>query len=283
MLRAAPETTRLYIADGTGGADFPDFLRALHPTRILSPPTLPPLLGPPAFAANGALIVHALANPGNHPVLAETASGAVLARQNFDAAGNAIISLPPSLQNRIARLALAGSQTAGGTALTDSALHTTLAGLDTRSANAETPYLGTLYYLRRALPASARTRHRHAGALARRPCRPDLPRRHAALRRRAGRGKALYRGGRRAGALRRTADRRPAGRCRRRPAIERRPQARRRADLEQHPKPLAPFPAASPFAGLTRDAKITVSQQILADPTQLDPATVWASLRTARR
>ncbi len=278
VLRAAPETTRLYIADGTGGADFPDFLRALHPTRILSPPTLPPLLGPPAFAANGALIVHALANPGNHPVLAETASGAVLARQNFDAAGNATISLPPSLQNRIARLALAGSQTAGGTALTDSALHTILAGLDTRSANAETPYLGSLYYLRRALPASARivtgTLEQlladHAGLifLADTPlsaAEQDAARRYIE----AGGVLVRFAGPQTADLLDAVAadpllsgDRRLGG-----------------ALTWSKPEPLAPFPAASPFAGLTWDAKITVAQQILADPTQLDPATVWASLR----
>ena len=48
--------------------------------------------------------------------------------------GNAVFALPPSLQNGIARLVLAGDPTAGATALADSSLHTTLAGLDASSA-----------------------------------------------------------------------------------------------------------------------------------------------------
>ena len=51
VLRSAPERTRFYLADGIRGDDFPAFLQALHPTRILSPFTLPPLLGPPTLSA----------------------------------------------------------------------------------------------------------------------------------------------------------------------------------------------------------------------------------------
>ena len=163
--------------------------------------------------------MHAFSNPGDQPVLAETATGAVLARQAFGPSGDAVIfALPPSLQNRIARLVLAGSPTAGGTALTDSTLHTTLAGLDTRSANAETPFLGTLYYLRRALPASTRITTgtlpqliaAHPGLI----FLTDTPLSAAEQDARP----ALCRGRRRAGPLRRAADRRYARHADRRPA-----------------------------------------------------------------
>jgi hypothetical protein len=277
LLRSAPERARFYLADGVGGDGFAAFLLALHPTDILSPFTLPPLLGPPALDPGGGLVVHAISNPGDQPLLAETATGAVLARQAFNRSGNAVFALPPSLQNRIARLVLTGAPTAGGTVLTDSTLHTTLAGLDTRSANAETPFLGTLYYLRRALPASthittatlpqliaahpglifltdtplatdeqAAARHyvEAGGVLVRfaGPETADMPDSLTA--------DPLLRGDRRlGGALSWTT-----------------------------PEPLAPFPATSPFAGLMPDLKITVSRQILADPASLDPATVWASL-----
>jgi hypothetical protein len=277
LLRSAPERTRYYLADGTDGDDFSAFLGALHPTRILKPFTLPPLLGPPTLSANGGLTVHATSDPGDQPLLAETATGAVLARQSFGPSGNASFSLPPSLQNRIARLVLAGEQTAGGTALTDSALHTILAGLDTRSAKAETPFLGTLYYLRRALPTSARIATgtltqlvtAHAGVI----FLTDTPLSAAeqdAARRYVEAGGVLVRfAGPQTADMPDTLSADPLLRGDRRLGG---------ALSWTTPETLAPFPAASPFAGLTPDPKITVSRQILADPTSLDPATVWASL-----
>ncbi|HEY1856706.1 DUF4159 domain-containing protein [Acidocella sp.] len=277
ILRAAPESTRFYLADGISGDGFSVFLQALHPTRILTPFTLPPLLGTPALGPNGSLTVHAFSDPGDQPVLAETATGAVLARQSFRPSGDAAFSLPPSLQNRIARLVLAGSQTAGGTALTDSALHTTLAGLDTRSANAETPFLGTLYYLRRALPASTRITTgtlpqliaAHAGLIFLTDTPLSAAEQDEARLYVEGGGMLVRFAGPQTGDLPDTLTADPLLRGDRRLGG---------ALSWTTPETLAPFPAASPFAGLTLDPKITVSRQILADPAGLDPATVWASL-----
>ncbi len=167
--------------------------------------------------------------------------------------------------------------TAGGTALADASLHTTLAGLDTRSANAETPFLGALYYLRRALPATTRIT---TGAL------PQLIAAHpglifladtplsaadqAAARRYVEAGGVLVRfAGPQTADMpdSLTADPLLSGDRRLGGALS-----------WTTPETLASFPAASPFAGLTSDPKITVSRQILADPGSLDPATVWASL-----
>jgi hypothetical protein len=277
LLRSAPESTRFYLADGIGSDDFPAFLQALHPTRILKPLTLPPLLGAPALGPNGSLIVHAISNPGDQPLLAETATGAVLARQAFARSGNASFSLPPALQNRIARLVLAGSQTAGGTVLTDSALHTTLAGLDTRSATAETPFLGTLYYLRRALPASTRVTTgtlpqligAHAGLIFLTDTPLSTAEQDQARRYVEGGGMLVRFAGPQTADMPDTLNADPLLRGDRRLGG---------ALSWTTPEPLAPFPATSPFAGLTPDPKITVSRQILADPAGLDPATVWASL-----
>ncbi|HTJ90508.1 MAG TPA: DUF4159 domain-containing protein [Acidocella sp.] len=277
LLRSAPERTRFYLADGSGGDDFSAFLRALHPTRILKPFTLPPLLGPPTLAPNGRLIVHAISNPGEEPVLAETATGVVLARQAFNASGNAVFALPPSLQNGIARLVLAGDPTAGATALADSSLHTTLAGLDTSSAKAETPFLGTLYYLRRALPASTRiTTGTLAQLIAAHPgviFLTDTPlsaTEQDAARRYVEAGGVLVRF-----AGPQTAD--MPDRLNADPLL--RGDRRLGGALSwTTAETLAPFPAASPFAGLTPDHKVTVSRQLLADPAGLAPGTVWASL-----
>ncbi|HVE21643.1 MAG TPA: DUF4159 domain-containing protein [Acidocella sp.] len=277
LVRDAPERTRFYLADGVGGDNFPAFLQALHPTRILKPFTLPPLLGPPTLGPDGGLRVHAISNPGGQPLLAETATGTILARQEFTSSGDAVFTLPPGLQNRIARLVLAGDPTAGGTALADSSLHTTLAGLDMRSANADTPFLGALYYLRRALPASTRITTgtlpqliaAHPGLIFLTDTPLDAAGQEAArhyveaggvLVRFAGPETADRQDNFTADPLLR-GDRRLGG-----------------ALSWTTPETLSPFPAASPFAGLAPDPKVTVSRQILADPGSLDPATVWASL-----
>jgi hypothetical protein len=41
---------------------------------------------------------------------------------------------------------------------------------------------------------------------------------------------------------------------------------------------IATFPAASPLNGIPTDQNASISRQVLADPTRLDPTTVWATL-----
>lgn len=46
------------------------------------------------------------------------------------------------------------------------------------------------------------------------------------------------------------------------------------------PQPLAPFDDASPFAGLTIPADVTINRQVLADPAKLTPSVdIWARLK----
>jgi hypothetical protein len=278
-LQSATETTRLYLADGiTDGPAFPRFLKTLHPTRTIRPDSLPPLLGPPSLAPNGTLTLHAISNPSHAALRAESSTGDVLADVPFDAAGNATIALPRTVANRITKFTLDGPPTAGGTSLNDSTTHTTLTGLATGSRNAETPFLGTLYYLRRALPHGAElatgkfddllTDHPGLIILADTPLTPSE---QIAAKAYLAAGGILVRF---AGPLTAAApdalsadkllsgDRRLGG-----------------ALTWTTPETLAPFPATAPFAGLPADPKVTVSQQILADPTTLDPATVWATLQ----
>jgi Domain of unknown function (DUF4159)/Aerotolerance regulator N-terminal len=277
-LQPATETTRLYLSDGiTDGPGFQSFLKTLHPNRIFSPHALPPLLAPPSLTANGHLTVHTISNPLHAALLAESANGGILARAPFDTAGNAAIDMPMPIANQITKFVLDGPPTAGGTALSDSTTHTALAALVTGSANAESPFLGTLYFLRRALPPDTQV---ITGTLERvitsKPGLIFLADTPLTQPQQAEAGNYISDGG----ILVRFAG----------PLTTESPDKFSAAPLiagDRHlggaltwttPENLAPFPTNTPFAGLSIDPKTSISQQILADPTTLDPATVWATL-----
>jgi hypothetical protein len=274
-----PGATAIYLADGiTDGPGFPAFLRALRPDRVLSDGVAASLLTQTGLTADGDIAVH-LANalPGAQ-VLAETADNAVLARTGFTPEGDAAINLPLALGSRIARLVLAGPPAAGGVLLLDGAAHGTLVALAAGSANAETPYTGALFFARRALPPGSQI---VTGSLpdliADKPgiiILADLP--LAAADQEAAQS-YLAQGGdiiRFAGPL--TADSPDA--LSPDPLL---PGDRRLggALTWTAPQSLAPFPAGSPFAGLPLDATAKITRQVLADPTQLAPSTVWARLQ----
>jgi hypothetical protein len=275
----ARERTRLYLADGIqDGKGMSAFLAALHATRSFRPATLPPLLGPAHLTASGALEIHAISNPAGAELRAVTSTGDVVAAQKPNAAGNATIQLPPALLNRIARLALTGPPTAGGTALLDAATRVTTVGLAAAAPDADTPFTGALYYLRRALPPGTQVlqgslEHLIAAKpgmilLADTPL--DATQQAAARGYLAGGGILL----RFAGPLTAASpdplnadpllsgDRRLGG-----------------ALTWTEPEHLADFAPKSPFTGLAADPHVTVSQQILADPGGLQPGTVWARLQ----
>lgn len=277
-LQSAREQTRFYLADGiTDAPGFKPFLASLHPTRIYAPPTAPPLLGPPALAPNGRITLHATGITLGQMLLAESAEGHLLASVPFDGAGNATLTLPAALRRKIARFTLAGPRTAGGTAYTDSTTQAVSAGLAAGSADASSPFLGSLYYLWRALPDSAEIiTGSFATVLASAPgimILADQPL-NAAEQQAA----SLYmrNGGiliRFAGPL--TADAPDPL------AVDPLLRGDRRlggALTWTAPEPLAPFPPDSPFAGIALDPRVTVSQQIIADPTSLEPQTIWAAL-----
>jgi hypothetical protein len=267
----------VYIADGiTGGPGFAAFMAALHPSRILSDGMTAPLLTGAQVQANGDLAVQQPAGGAGGRVLAETAAGDVLASAAFGDA-EAHLALPVALRNKVARLVLAGPGSAGGTLLLDNSVHGGVVGLLAGAGNAETPFLGSLYYVRRAVPVGSEIVTGDAAALLAAGVNviiaADAPFSAAQIQMLSG---FIENGGvliRFAGPL--TADA-PDGLA---------PDALLAGDRRlggaltwSAPQNLAPFGAASPFAGLALDKNVTVSRQILADPARLDPATIWASL-----
>ena len=282
-LAGATLRTRIYLADGiTDGPGFTRFLATLRPARILAPETPPPLLLPPTRDAEGRLIAH-VTPPGLNmarpplAVLAEQPGGGALARAVFRRDGSATIDLPLPLANRVTRLVLDGPPSAGGVYLLDAGQKARLIGLASGSGAPETPFLGPLYFLKRALPPGSQTVTGDLAALLADKADvviladvPLAPTEQRAAEAWIAAGGVLIRF---VGPLTAAApdpltpdpllpgDRRLGG-----------------ALTWTAPQHLAPFPGDSPLAGLSADSQTTVSRQILADPTQLDPATVWASL-----
>jgi hypothetical protein len=274
-LRAAPATTRIYLADGIGGAGFPAFLQALRPDRVIASGALPGLLGPPQRTGAGNLAVRLLSGPAGSVLLAEDAGGGVLGRTIFDARGNAVISLPVPVMNKITALVLDGPGSAGGTALLDGSARVVRAGLVAAGNNADTPFLGGFYFIRRALPVGAVA---VTGPLARLTAAQniiflvDVPLNSAdqaaAARFIAGGGVLV----RFAGPLTAAAP----------DPLTPDPQLagdRRLGGVLSWTTPARIGPVTSgPLAGLAADPGAVVARQVLADPVALDPATVWARL-----
>jgi hypothetical protein len=277
-LANAPGVTRIYIADGiTDGPGFAAFMRNLQPDRVLSDGVAAALLLPPQLAADGGLVAHLAAGPPSSTVLAETASGAVLARAAVGKSGDATINLPIAVSNMVARLVLEGPPSAGGTVLLDGQAHGVVAGLAGGGPSAETPYLGALFYLRRALPAGAVAVTGDLPALiADKPgviILADVPLNAAQIQSAqdwVAAGGVLIRF---AGPL--TADAPDALTPDPLLAGDRRLSG---ALTWTTPQTFAPFAETSVFHGLAPDPGVTVLRQMLADPAQLDPGTVWASL-----
>jgi hypothetical protein len=186
-----------------------------------------------------------------------------------------VIALPLPLANRVAKLVLEGPASAGGVFMLDFGAHASLVGLAANGAT-DTPFLGALFFARRALPAASQVITGDLASLI--ADRADViiladvalsaAQQQMASGWVAGGGELI----RFAGPL--TADM-PDGLA---------PDALLAGDRRlggaltwTKPQGLAPFPAASPFAGLPVGAA-TVTRQILADPTRLDAGTVWATL-----
>jgi hypothetical protein len=272
-LQSATEPTRLYIANGL--VVDANFLNLLHPARIFSPNTLPSLLGDPHLNPDGSLITHLIAGPPGQTLLAKTATGATLASAPFDAQGNATITLPPALNNQVAALTLAGPPTAGSTALLDASTRTILIGLTAGGQNAETPFLGPLYFLKRALPPGSQTATgslnsligQHPGLIILADTSLTQAEQDAAT-------AYLTQGGillRFAGPLTAAAP----------DNLTASPLLAGDRSLGgtlswTTPQALAPF--TGPLASLTPDPRVTITRQLLANPATLDPAAIWAKL-----
>ncbi|WP_158743746.1 DUF4159 domain-containing protein [Acidisphaera sp. L21] len=291
--------TVVYIADGVAAAGdeaFHTALAAIGSVTEIAPaaPTAPMLLQPRAEADRLVARVAMLPEPvaTDLAVLAQSGDGRTLARATAHAAQGATeaempIVLPPELRNRLTRLVLEGPASAGATLLLDEGFRRRPVGLVTAEAGADTPLVGSLYYLERALAPFTELRRADLHTLLQREIavivladRPLAPSEIPELQKWVQNGGLLLRF-----AGPRSADTtddlgQPANPD---PLMPERLLAEDRqlggALSWSQPAKLSAFPANSPFVGLTVPAEVTVNRQVLAEPSAQLADHTWARLQ----
>ncbi len=241
------------------------------------------LLAAEASAAGLTATLHQTPAPNSRQeqVLAETGDGRILARTVLSLAAGATVTsaridLPSELRNQLAALRLAGAPGAGSVALLDEASRRRPVGV-LAGGSSETPLLGSTFYLDRALAPFAELRRGTVPALLARPLSvlivadrdlqgPDAERIEAWVRaggfliRFAGADLGAAEGDTLLPERLLAGDRQLGG-----------------AMSWGKPQHLAPFPAG-PFAGLAVPGEVTVSRQVLAEPSASLPGATWATL-----
>ncbi len=311
----------VYLSDGLatpGDAAFVAALRAAGPvTELRSGPDGLAVLARPVTAP-GRLVARIDALP--RPVArrlslrGETGQGGTLARVDVTlpagaGTAEAAFTLPAELRNQLARLVLDGMPGPGGVRLLDEGDRRRPVGL-LAGGSGDTPLLGTLFYLRRALAPTSELREgplsqllsrqlsvliapdgtlEEAGDLAR---VADWVRQGGMLIRFAGPRLAARRSGPAAADPVANDDTDAADATQPDPAagvagsadpllpVALLGGARQLGGAMSwgHPEHPAPFPAASPFAGLAIPDEVTVSRQVLARPAADLASRSWAGL-----
>ncbi|GAA0580681.1 hypothetical protein GCM10009416_18920 [Craurococcus roseus] len=216
-------------------------------------------------------------------VLARTGDGRALARAAVPlpenaASAEAVLELPVELRNQVVRLELEGTPGAGGVLLLDERFRRRPVGLlPGAEESADTPLIGDLFYLDRALAPYAEMRRGPLDRLLSRPIavlaladRPvaEGPERDALA-------KWIEEGG----TLIRFAGPRVAERPDTLLPVPLRAERQLGGSLSwEQPQRLAPFPAGSPFAGLPVPEEVTVERQVLAEPSPRLTERSWARL-----
>jgi hypothetical protein len=287
----------IYVPDGlTDGADFDRFAAAMRDTgpvtEICCDTASAPLLLPPTSEADR-LVVHLAQAPRTTAtrasVLAQSGDGRTLARTDIAipagaAIASAPIPLPPELRNRLTRLVLEGPPSAGSVVLLDERWRRRPVGLLSGDlSTADTPFTGSIYFLKRALEPFTELREGDAATLLKRDIsvlvladRPLLagPERDA-LEAWVRKGGLLIRfaGPRTAEAATNDTD----------TLLPVRLLAGDRqlggAMSWSQPAGLALFPATSPFAGLPVTEDVKVTRQVLAEPSADLAGRTWAALQ----
>ncbi|MFS3136472.1 DUF4159 domain-containing protein [Gluconacetobacter sacchari] len=302
----------VYVSDGLAGPDDPALaaaLTALGPVEtVIDRNATIAVLTPPPAAGDQQLHVAIAALPSPHPrqltVRAEAADGGVLSLVPVPLAagarqGSATVALPAELRNRIDRLALRDMPGPAGVRLLDEGDRRRPVGL-IGVVGTDTPLVGTLFYLRRALSPTAELREGPAATLLARPLSVliapdgalDSPETRHAVTEWVRKGGMLIRF---AGPLLNgSPDHDPT-------APDSMPDAGGPPDIPPadallpvplmtgerqlggamswgKPEHLAPFPDDSPFHGLAVPADVTVSRQVLARPAADLATHSWARL-----
>ena len=287
--------TVIYLADGIAtpaDADFARALAAIGPVEERSPDPVDSLVARPPRVEADRLVarVEAIAQPIDRTlaVLAQTGDGRTLARGEalLKAGATTVdteIQLPPEIRNEIARLVVNGVSSAGAVMLLDERWKRRPVGLLAEQEGAETPLIGPLFYPRRALAPFTELREGTVSDLLSRPISAivlaDVPLQ-------AGEADALTqwvkKGGlliRFAGPLMAEASTDPAHDDPLLPVHLLAGDRQLGGALSwSEPATLAPFPPASPFAGLTVPDEVKVNRQVLAEPSAELAAHTWASL-----
>jgi len=291
-----PGTVVAYVGDGlTNGQAFAPFATALSAagpvTEVCCATTPARLLLPPASQADR-LVVRVAQAPqpslGNAIVLAQTGDGRTLARASVAlpagaAVGHADITLPTEVRNQLARLVLEGPPSAGSVVLLDERWRRRPVGLVAGDlVTADTPFLGALFFLQRALAPYTELRQGATASLLQGDLSvlvladralPAGPERDA-IQHWVEKGGLLVRF-----AGPRMADQ-PEGETD--PLV---PVKLLRGDRDLggamswgRPAGLAAFPATSPFAGLAVPHDVAVTRQVLAEPSADLASHTWAML-----
>ncbi len=286
-----------YVADGVGtGGDtaFGAALAAIGPVQDFRAETSSAMVSRPPRAESGALVARAelLPRPSATPlaILAQTGDGRTLARataivQPGATTAEAAIDLPPELRNQIARLTLEGASSAGSVMLVDERWRRRPVGLVALDAGADTPLIGPLFYVRRALAPSSELREGSLAALLTRDVSvlvladvplAGAPQDAAALDKWVSAG----------GVLIRFAGPRMAEAASGDGGVDPLLPVRLLAGDRQlggtlswsEPATLARFAASSPFAGMAIPSEVLINRQVLAEPSSQLAARTWASL-----
>ncbi|MFT9399399.1 DUF4159 domain-containing protein [Acetobacter sp.] len=301
----------IYIANGVasdGDALLAKSLQALGPVQEIRIPDSAIYALQPAHSHTGAVMGHLLALPTEAPravtVHVHTQDGGTLAVVPVTLPAKSggtdiVVDLPTTVRNRIDRLSLSGQPSAATTLLLDEGDRLRPVGLMTTGA-ADTPLIGPLFYLRRALAPTADLHEGPAATLLAQPfsvlIAPDGALADPALRQKVAEwvknGGTLIRfaGPALAGAQHDGSAAPPADAPTGTDPLDNGHDALLPVALLDGsrqlggtmtwgtPQKLAPFDASSPFHGLAIPSDVTISRQVLASPMADLSAHSWARL-----
>jgi hypothetical protein len=294
FLAAHPDAQTLWVADGLDFGQEPEFARALaaHSAEVAADPQTPLALVGAQSLPEALDVSLARAGPSGRAhgsVRAYDARGRAIGEAPFDfgdkTTATARFALPVELRNDIARLSIDGESAAGAVWLVDErAKRRRVAVVSGASVELREPLLAPTYYITRALAPFADVREAKPGTpdpiadlLAEQPSAlaladmnigpgPDHDKIAAFVE--AGGVLIRFAGVRTAAA---DDDLLPV-------ALRRGGRTLGGALSWETPKHIAPFEPPSPFVGLKAPQEVTVSRQVLAEPTEGLPDKTWARL-----